>query len=291
MLFDRKPLLALKESINKVGILVPITTYRGRGADQYTILDGQRRWICAKELGLTEVPINEVAEPDVAQNIVTMFQIHKLRKDWELMPTALKLEVLMDELQEKRDKALAELTGLNPAVVVRCKKLLTYDQQYRDMMTFVEPTDRIKADFFIELYPILTDRVLALRTKVAKNRVTDIMLRKYQNKLSGFKSLTDFRKIKAFISIAKNAGKEKEMRVLFEEFLNSDKMQISELEIDAARVQREAKQLTRKTQQLQISIRSIKASEYLGQEEFWKGLESLLRAIESKIREAGRRID
>src|SRR5687768_10256503 len=77
MLFDRKPLDTLKESIAKVGILVPITVFRAKNADLYTILDGQRRWICAQEIGLLEVPINEVAEPDVAQNIVTMFQIHK----------------------------------------------------------------------------------------------------------------------------------------------------------------------------------------------------------------------
>jgi len=55
-----------------------------------------------------------------------MFQIHKLRQDWELMPTALKLDVLMKELDETRDKPLAELTRLDVAVVVRCKKLLWY---------------------------------------------------------------------------------------------------------------------------------------------------------------------
>jgi len=40
--------------------------------------------MCAQEVGLTKIPVNEVAEPSLVQNIVTMFQIHKLRKDWEL---------------------------------------------------------------------------------------------------------------------------------------------------------------------------------------------------------------
>jgi ParB/RepB/Spo0J family partition protein len=136
MLFDELPLKTLQESIRNVGILVPLTVYRERGADRYTILDGQRRWICAQRLNLPEVPINEVLEPSVAQNIVTMFQIHKLRKDWELMPTALKVGVLMDVLQERRETRLAELTGLDVAVVTRCRKLLWYPKKYQETMLY-----------------------------------------------------------------------------------------------------------------------------------------------------------
>src|SRR5262249_26823171 len=108
LLFDRIDLDTLQSSIAKVGILVPLTVYWSKGHENWVILDGQRRWICAKELGLRAVPVNEVAEPSLVENIVTMFQIHKLRKDWELMPTALKLAVLMDALKERRDKQLAE---------------------------------------------------------------------------------------------------------------------------------------------------------------------------------------
>ncbi len=291
LLFDKKPLETLKESISKVGILVPITVYRAEGSDQFTILDGQRRWICARELKLPDVPINEVAEPNVAQNIVTMFQIHKLRKDWELMPTALKLEVLMKEMDEKRDKVLADLTGLNVAVVVRCKKLLTYTNKYRNMMLFANPKDRIKADFFIELYPILTDRVLDIRGSQARDRVTDIMLEKYLNKRSGFKSLTDFRKIKSYISIARNAGKQEEIKFRFRQILESDSIDISTLEIDAARVHREAGRLSDVTTDLISALKCLKTTEYLGEESFWESLENLVAILKTKIQDAGRRID
>ena len=114
LLFDKRPLDILQESIQKVGILVPLTVYQDSKTKKFVILDGQRRWICAQNIGLKEVPVNEVQEPNEVQNIVTMFQIHKFREDWELMPTALKLEVLMDRLGEKGDRSLAELTGLNP---------------------------------------------------------------------------------------------------------------------------------------------------------------------------------
>src|SRR5690606_642624 len=108
--------------------------YRDPRRRHYVILDGQRRWICASELRLKSVPVNEVEEPTLVQNIVTMFQIHKLREDWELMPTALKLELLMKETGDRNNKRVSALTGLDEAVVVRCKKLLSYSKEYQDMM-------------------------------------------------------------------------------------------------------------------------------------------------------------
>ena len=207
MLFDKEPLKALENSIRRVGILVPITVYQAHGSNKYTILDGQRRWMCAIEIGLDSVPINVVGEPSTAQNIVTMFQIHKLRKDWELMPTALKVEVLVEELEKEAngpvtDTQLSVITGLDPAVLTRCRKLLSYSNRYRNMMLEADPKDRIRADFFIELYPVLTDRLLS-RAKIPRDHVISRMLYKYQNRKSGMKSITDFRKIKAYVSIAR----------------------------------------------------------------------------------------
>src|SRR6266571_4461732 len=180
MLFDRADLDILRSSIERVGILVPLTVYRESRTGIYRILDGQRRWICAEEAGLTEVPVNEVSEPSLVQNIVTMFQIHKLRKDWELMPTALKLELLMHELVESKDRRLAELTGLDEAVVTRCKKLLSYPKRYQDLMLDADPKQRVKADFFIELYAVRNDRVVKKFPWFNRDKFTDDMLKKVE---------------------------------------------------------------------------------------------------------------
>src|SRR5260370_8676304 len=77
-LFDKLPLDVLRESIGRVGILVPLTVYLESARNRYVILDGQRRWICAQQVELDKVPVNQVAEPSLVQKIVTMFQIHKL---------------------------------------------------------------------------------------------------------------------------------------------------------------------------------------------------------------------
>lgn len=289
MLFDRQPLETLKESIKKVGILVPLTVYKAAGRDKYTILDGQRRWMCAMEIGMTDVPINEVGEPSTAQNIVTMFQIHKLRKDWELMPTALKLQVLIDELDEKRDKQLAELTGLDVAVVVRCKKLLWYSKKYQEKMLFTEPDDRVKADFFIELYPIVTDKLVKRADGFNKNHIIDRMLDKYESGGSGIKAITDFRAIKQHLTAAAKANQIRRAQERFQEFLEDDNLLIDHLEINAAAVQKKAKFLTRTVNKLAIELEEVDAEDYYGEEQFWQALEDLKDLIHKKLKEADRR--
>lgn len=288
-LFDPLPLKTLEESIRRVGVLVPLTVFQAAGSTKYTILDGQRRWICAQNIGLPEVPINAVAEPSTAQNIVTMFQIHKLRKDWELMPTALKLAVLMEELNERADGPLADLTGLDTAVVTRCKKLLWYPKSYQEMMLYADPDDRVKADFFIELYTILTDRVVVRAPWFDRDKLIEVFLRKYQSRLSGFKAITDFRKIKAYISIARAADREDEILERLERFIRDDTMQISELEIDTARVHKQASKLARTILSLGDELASLDIDEFVGEEDLWKGLEGLLRVLQAKLAQADRR--
>jgi len=290
MLFDEAPLKTLEESIRKVGILVPLTVYRARGSERFTILDGQRRWVCAQRAALKNVPINEVAEPSVAENIVTMFQIHKLRKDWELMPTALKLGVLMDELKEKRERQLAELTALDVAVVSRCKKLLTYPKKYQNMMLFPEPDDRIKADFFIELYPVLNDRLVKTANWYDRNHMIDRFLFKYSHKLSGFKAITDFRKIKQYLVAARAAGQEKTVLAHLGRFIDDDTKDISYLEIDVARIRREASTISRYVERLRTTLKDLKVEEFLGEEELWNELEKLLTTIQKKLAAADRRL-
>jgi ParB family transcriptional regulator, chromosome partitioning protein len=289
MLFDELPLRTLQASIQQVGILVPLTVYQEKGSAHYTILDGQRRWICAQRLGLPEVPINEVAEPTVAQNIVTMFQIHKLRKDWELMPTALKVGVLMNVLHESREKQLAELTELDVAVVTLCKKLLWYPKKYQDTMLYSDPRDRIKADFFIELYVILTDRLVSRLPWFERDEIIDRFLHKFQNKLSDFKAVTDFRKIKQYITIAKSAGKEELIYEKLQKFIYDDNLSISSLEIDTARIHREAQELTRSVSAIADNIRKLDAREFLGEQELWSELERLLRVVQRQLDAADRR--
>jgi hypothetical protein len=58
-------------------------------------------------------------------------------------------------LGEADDNRLSELTKVSVPQIKRCKILLTYDKKYQAMMMDTDTSRRIKANFFIELYPIL----------------------------------------------------------------------------------------------------------------------------------------
>lgn len=132
LLFDENTIGILRDSIAKVGILVPLLVYQREKDGKYIILDGERRWLCALDLNLKKVPANVIAEPDILTNILHMFNIHHVRESWDPMPTALKLEVLMRMLETRNNEVLAAHTGLTAGYVARCKKLLTYDKRYQE---------------------------------------------------------------------------------------------------------------------------------------------------------------
>lgn len=287
LLFDREDLKVLQESIARVGILVPLTVYKESATGHYVILDGQRRWMCAQAVGLLLIPVNEVAEPTLVQNIVTMFQIHKLRKDWELMPTALKLELLMRELNETKERRLAELTGLDEAVVVRCKKLLSYNKGYQDMMLDSNPDKRVKADFFIELYAVRNDREVKKFPWFNKDKFTDDMLKKVNE--NGLKSVTDFRIVKQHINNAVKVKKTAMISTRLREFAENPSLTPDHLNIESAKVAAEAKRVLRATETLYSQISDIDVDEFYGEESMWSRLDALSKLIREKLRALGRR--
>jgi len=146
----------LKKSIAKVGILVPLTVYPNQKEvpkTKYILLDGERRLRVARELCMPTVPANVIDEPrDITQNILFMFNIHHYRKEWELFPTALKLEVVIKALETDNESVLSQFTGVNRSMIRRCKILLWYPEKYREVL--MDREGRVSTDFFIELYPI-----------------------------------------------------------------------------------------------------------------------------------------
>jgi len=289
-LFDREPLDVLRRSIKKVGVLVPLTVYWSSRKEKYVILDGQRHWMCAQALRLKQVPVNIIAEPSVVQNIVTMFQIHKLREDWELMPTALTLEILMHETKERSDTTLSEMTGLDVAVVTRCKKLLSYPKHYQELMLDPNPDKRVKADFFIELYAVRNDRTVNSMKWFSKNRFTRTMLDKYRERKSGLKAVTDFRLMKQYIGNARKAGKAALISARLKEYVESDSLTLEYLNIPSVNVSASARRISQAADKLHGSIAAINPEEYFGEEQMWKALDQLRKLIQRKLEEADRRI-
>jgi ParB family transcriptional regulator, chromosome partitioning protein len=163
LIFRQEDLDSLRQSIADQGILVPLTVFKdGR---TYRILDGERRWRCAIKLGLKKVPAILQPKPDRLQNIMMMFAIHHARKDWDPLPTALKLQDLEREFEKQHDKKptesqLAGLASLSRGEVRRLKKLLALPEDYRKEL--LEELDKPRSEQILTV-----DHVLETTTAAA----------------------------------------------------------------------------------------------------------------------------
>lgn len=225
LIFEPNELNDLKSSISKVGILVPLTVYQNSKdfpKEKYIILDGERRWRCATEIGLETIPANVIDEPkDITQNILFMFNIHHFRKEWALFPTALKLEIIIDKLGTDSETVLNEFTGVSRSTIRRCKALLWYPPKYRDIL--MEKGGRISTDFFIELHPIANRLSYEPDFKYPEgiSFFVDKCIDKFkeQKHLSDVKELREIRKALGFYDKSNNF---QEFVNKISEFINND---------------------------------------------------------------------
>jgi hypothetical protein len=205
LLFDKPQLAELKKNIGAHGVLVPITVYQPKGQQKFSILDGERRYKCVLDLtneGHTgkdgkplKIPANIVEPPTMIAGLLYMFSIHNFREQWELMPTALSLKIVMEELGTRDSLALSKLTGLSERQVERCQSLLNFPERFQKLSLDPDPATRIPSNFWIEALPVID---LAMETtentkKLGRDGATDKLVEKYRNKK--IKSVIHFRRI------------------------------------------------------------------------------------------------
>lgn len=188
LIFLEEEMNELLESIREVGIKVPLSVYPD--GKHYVLLDGERRWRCARRLNLSVVPAIVQPKPTRLENLLMMFNIHNVRVDWDLMPMALKLGEIRTMLeragQDTGAKRLAAVTGVRLPTVRRALELLDLPLKYQRLLIREAAKPRsirkIKADLFIEIYKSFnaiekhTPEVLDAVTKPA---YVDSMVRKY----------------------------------------------------------------------------------------------------------------
>lgn len=213
----------LLDSISKQGILVPLIVFKD-DSGRWTLLDGERRWICAKKLNFQTVPVYEIPKPTKLENLLRMFNIHNVREEWTLLETAWKLEIIIDELQlidaSVSIVSLSEYTGLTKATVTRCKQLLSLDKKYQELI-FSEAKkskskikEQITEDFFIEMMravrAIERDAKALYRKLGGQNKIIDQFIEKQQ--AGSLRAVTEFRKIPLMLTQAQGKTVKKRVR-------------------------------------------------------------------------------
>jgi len=286
-LFDEEPMSVLRESVKKLGILVPVTVYKAPighrpAREKFILLDGERRWRCAKELEISKVPAIIVERPSDTQNILTMFHIHNVREGWQLMPTALKLKTLMNQLGETNERKLSELTKLSVAQIRRCKILLTYSDRFQEMM-LAPPTARMKADFFIELdrirRPAMEDGFEPWISR-GDDRCVEILLNKYQSEV--IKAVTDFRQLAEIYRAAKGR-RQKRLANEFSRFLDEPKREIDDINVPGATFAKESKEIHRSAKRLLAQVENIDFDMISSNTDLIKTLQVLMQLLNDKL--------
>jgi ParB/RepB/Spo0J family partition protein len=188
LIFRQSELEALQSSIASQGILVPLTVYEE--GQRFVLLDGERRWRCALKLALSNVPVIIQPKPDRLTNIMMMFAIHNARRDWDPLPTALKMQELEKEFEKRHkrrpsESELAGLASLRRGEVRRLKKLLQLPIEYREELLAELEKPRHLQEITVDHVLETTKGVEALRkrhivTSLEENDLRKAILSKFR---------------------------------------------------------------------------------------------------------------
>lgn len=201
LIFRQEEMESLMLSIDKNGILVPITVYFYNGG--YFLIDGERRWRCAGKLGLKAIPAIVQDKPSELQNLVLMYNIHALREQWDYYTIASKLERVIELYNEENDEfpnevILSEMTGLTRGAIRRCQLLINLPERFKHLLLeeLEKPKlqQKLSEDFFIEMERSLktvTKRLPEYEHRI--DEIRDALVVKF--KRGTISAVTDFRQL------------------------------------------------------------------------------------------------
>jgi ParB/RepB/Spo0J family partition protein len=201
LIFRQEEMESLMLSIDKYGIQVPVTVYGDRGA--YYLIDGERRWRCAKKLGLRAIPAIVQDKPSELENLVLMYNIHALREQWDYYTIASKLERVIELYYSQNDIypneiILSDMTGLTRGAIRRCQLLINLPVRFKNLLLreLEKPKlqQKLSEDFFIEMEKSLrtvVKRIPEYEDKI--DEIRDALVSKFRGgKIS---AVTDFRQL------------------------------------------------------------------------------------------------
>lgn len=217
--FRSEEMDALLSSIGLYGIQVPITVYQS--GEDYVLIDGERRWRCARKLNLKSIPALVQPEPTKLNNLLLMFNIHALREQWDYVTIAAKLPIVIqlfvnDNGKDPTEAELSEITGLARGQIRRCRLLLNLPKHYMEMLLneLEKPKSkqRLSEDFFIEMERAL--RAINNRIPDAIANLDDarsVLIDKFLKKV--IDNATDFRKLSKIATSVSNLGVEQDQAI------------------------------------------------------------------------------
>lgn len=206
--FNDEKLDQLRTSLQEVGVLVPLIVYQDpEDADRYILMDGERRWRSALDLGFAEVPVSITPAPAPLDNLLRMFNIHAVREEWSLVAVALALNDVIKVSGEDRERRLAEMTGLTASTVRRARRLLSLPPEEIELIQSEAHLDRTeqvhREDLYLEIEAaesILRRQLPEAVERYPRQRIIRQFARKREKKK--LLNVTDFRYVGKLVKAA-----------------------------------------------------------------------------------------
>ena len=123
-IFDEANLEDLIKSIKERGIIQPIIVrYSPEDKKKFEIIAGERRWIAAQKVGLTEVPV-VITEADDLKSLEFAIVENVQRHDLNPLEEAKGYKRLIDEFKYDQDK-VSKFIGKSRSYISNCLRLLS----------------------------------------------------------------------------------------------------------------------------------------------------------------------
>ena len=130
--FDEQALLDLSESIEKHGLIQPITV-RPLDSGYFQIIAGERRWRASRKAGLETVPVHIITADE--QKAMEMALVENLqREDLNPIEEALGYKTLSEEYGLTQDE-ISKSVGKSRPVIANAMRLLKLPEQVLDMLS------------------------------------------------------------------------------------------------------------------------------------------------------------
>jgi ParB/RepB/Spo0J family partition protein len=237
--FDPRTIERLANSIEEIGLQVPVTVYPDpQHAGGYILLDGERRFRATKLINRPLIPALVVRAPEASDNAVRMFNIHMLREDWREIETTWALEQIMEETGKQADRDLQKLTGLSMDRIRNMKRVLSFPKALQEKVG--------RGELPFQMLVELDKSVLSRRRQEQKAdqgdpvlplsvpELRDVFLKKFTDGPES--DIVDLRRVGTLFDTAKKSGKvAQRARTALQSLITEPQMTIQEAyEVGAA---------------------------------------------------------
>ena len=140
---DRIQLIA---SIKMYGIETPLAVIRTT-ANEYTIIDGHRRYYSAKQIGLKKVPCRVYEKMSEGELESRRYEIQNNRKNWKPLERAGVFKAIRDFFQFKSNRELSDHLNISETLAANSLQLMGEQIKYLEMMASYKLPESYQTEF------------------------------------------------------------------------------------------------------------------------------------------------